>query len=552
MAGACGAIWALAALAALASAQPVVRVRANTRIKLERVESGRSLTLHGSLVDDLDTPLAGRTVQVTITPRTADERASRRTLRTDAEGGFRVAVAALRGVYVARARFDGDAHCASSERALELDLAKAELRLRFLLPREPRIDLDTGRHAIALLASSQQGGAALEVALEDENGRVLARGRTSSDGTFRATLDSDAFGSPSAGRLIARSPGDALRSSALAELSVIRARRSSLSLRAARDPSHGRVVLSGSLRTQQEGLAHQAIGLYQDEEHLGTVLTDEHGAFRYAELRLPEPGAAARTLHVQARFSSGAPWIGSSASNVLGIRLSPPKPPASLWLLGPFAVTALCLWLLLRRARREDDPEATLVVADGAGIRAGPGRARGRPDHWHIDGEVLDASHRTPVRAALVRLERDGVDRVELVVDGSGGFHSSVLAKGDWKLSICASGYRELSANFSVPHRGQWSNIRVQLASLRSAAVMAYKPVAFRAMPSPELWQRWTLRETLESARQSGRATESFVQLTERVERAAYAEKPPDEAEIEAIESVAAASMAPRRFDGGS
>jgi hypothetical protein len=72
-------------------------------------------------------------------------------------------------------------------------------------------------------------------------------------------------------------------------------------------------------------------------------------------------------------------------------------------------------------------------------------------------------------------------------------------------------------------------------------------------LPSPELWEGWTLSETLAGARRSGRATESFVQLTELVERAAYARTPPNEAEVKTIETAATVVVTtPRRIDGHS
>ena len=84
------------------------------------------------------------------------------------------------------------------------------------------------------------------------------------------------------------------------------------------------------------------------------------------------------------------------------------------------------------------------------------------------------------------------------------------------------------STTLHVPHRGEWSDVQVLLTSSRAAAVAAYRPVAARALPSLELWERWTARETLESAMRAGRAPDSFVQLTEHVERAAYAKTPPN------------------------
>src|SRR5262249_26996825 len=87
-----------------------------------------------------------------------------------------------------------------------------------------------------------------------------------------------------------------------------------------------------------------------------------------------------------------------------------------------------------------------------------------------------------------------------------------------------------------IPHRGEWSDMRVQLQSLRAAAVMAYKPAALRMLPSADAWPRLTPRETLQSAARAGRATGAFGQLTEQVEQAAYARTPPSEDDVAAVE----------------
>src|SRR6185369_1557656 len=82
------------------------------------------------------------------------------------------------------------------------------------------------------------------------------------------------------------------------------------------------------------------------------------------------------------------------------------------------------------------------------------------------------------------------------------------------------------------------------LTSARAAAVAAYRPVAERALPSLDLWERWTARETLESAMRAGRAPASFAQLTEHVERAAYAKSPPNASDLATIERTADTALA--------
>jgi hypothetical protein len=522
----------------------MVRVRAGSRVELHGMQSERGVTLSGSLVDDMDVPLGQRTLELSIAAEASDGVSQRRAVRTAADGSFEAALSLPAGRYRARARFEGDARDAATLQELSLDLGKVESRLRFVLPREQRLDLDAHEHSVEIVASSIKGGSGLALELEDERGQKLAAGRTAPDGTFRAQLQSSALGPPSMGRLIARTPGDALRAPSEAVLSVMRYCRTTLALHARREPARGRTLVTGWLRARGAGLPHKAVGLFDGAAHIATALTDEHGAFRYEGLRLPEPGGKTQTLHVQARFESDASWIGSSSSRVQSIVLGPEALPNALWLLAPFFVCALLLWLVSRRDLDARKERAQGPVDRSAGIHVAAGQARGRADRLRIAGEVLDAASGQPVRDAMVRLDpADGTaSRPAPFVDTS-RFRSPELEPGVWTLRVCAPGYRELTGTLAVPHRGEWSDVRVRLASLRTVAVLAYKPAALRVLGSPELWELLTARETLVRALQRGHATESFVQLTQRVERAAYARTPPSEADVSDIELAANGSI---------
>ncbi len=530
-----------------ARAQPMVRVRAGSEIELQAAQNpGGTQTLRGSLLDELGAALSDRRVELSIRAEASAGSPLQRTLQTGEDGRFATTLELPPGRYAADARFDGDAHTGASELSRPLDFTKADVELRFVEPREPRLDLDADAHAVAVLASSARGGEGLHIGITDERGRVLARGTTDAEGLYRVVLASNALGPAAMGRIAASSDGDTQRNHARVELNVLRFRHTALALRADADRDHERLVLSGALRTRDAPVAGEAIGLFDGPQHLATLRTDAGGRFRHAALPLPAPGHSSQTFHLQARFDSDAVWLGSSRSRVVDVTLAPAPTPSPLWLVGAVCVCVLALIWVSRREPRPPAPVASAPTARSAGIHVPSRPARARADRFAIEGVVLDAMSAEPVSAALLRLQGNGGTTIELASDPSGRFRSPPLAAGDWVLRVGAPGYVGLEDGLSIPHRGPWSSSEIRLQSLRSAAVAAYKPVAVTVLPSPSLWDRWTPRETLADARRRGRATESFVQLTERVERAAYGGATPTDAEVEEIARAASEERQPR------
>jgi Carboxypeptidase regulatory-like domain len=531
-------------VAAGARAQPLVRVQARTQVALDGTHDENGLDLRGALLDDLGAPLAGRPLVVRIAADAEGSPPQRIASRSGEDGRFRVTTSLPAGVYRVRIAFAGDSHHEPSEAARTVDLTRADVRLRFIEPRALRFDLDAESHAIVVRASSTHGGAGLSVQVRDERAVSLAHGQTDRDGVFRAAIASVALGAPGSARLIAESEADALRGVAQTEISVLRWRGTRLSLQARIDRRREVVALHGLLRDSKAVLGDEAVGLFEGDVHLATVLTDSAGSFR-TELKLPvtAAGGTPAAARLQARFDSDASWIGSSRSEVVEVSLAPDSPASPLWLLGPLCLSGALVWFLLRRPAAERADRAAPPTV-GIGIHPGRGRARGRAQRREIDGAVRDAETDRAVRGAILALCAGDGSTVELPTNVDGTFRSPQLGDGTWTVTIAAEGYAPLTGTLTIPHRGEWAGVQVQLQSLRSAAVMAYKPAALRMLPSAELWQRSTPRETLHRARQSGRATEPFVQLTHCVEHAAYARTPPSMEEVATIERVAAEAMA--------
>jgi hypothetical protein len=546
-----------APFAATAHAQPSVRVRAATQLELEALPSEHGLTLQGILHDDLGQPLPARPIELQLTTDAGAKQ--QRTRQTGDDGSFRAVFALPPGRYRALARFAGDVAYTEGAQQRELDAGKADVRLRFVEPRTLRVDLDEKTHVIAVRASSSAGASGIDLRVQDEQGHELVHARSDDDGVVRAELASAALGPAGIGKLIAQSSADAERSAASSEIEVMRFERSTLAFRARVDAAHERLVLEGTLRAGARGLGDEAIGVFDGTQHLVTLRTGADGVFAYSGAMPKQASTSARVLRLQARFDNDAPWIGASRSRVIELKLPDTSAPSVLWLFVPLAACAIGLWLLSRReieARRQNaaPPER------GAGVRLAGRVTRGRVEAFRIAGSVRDASGERPIAGAVLALTattatagtapalRGGAsstgERSEIRSGEDGRFASAELTAGSYVLQVEALGYVTLTSPLHVPHRGEWSDVQVLLTNARDAAVAAYRPVAERALPSRDLWDRWTARETLESATRAGRAPQSFTQLTEDVERAAYAKSPPNASDLATIERTADAALA--------
>ena len=300
---------------------------------------------------------------------------------------------------------------------------------------------------------------------------------------FRAELNAATLGAPGSGSLRAHTAGDGDRAAAQTEIDIAKFRRTALSLRVHEGREGGAPVFEGRLVGGGAPVAHEAVGLYADGQHVATLLTDDRGAFRHELVTRKARDGAQHEHRVQARFDSDTPWLLSSRSPVLSWKPAEPPAPSALWLLVPLLVCVAVTAFLLRGApTRESAPQS---VADRVGIHAGHGRSRGRAAQRSIGGSVLDAARLRPLPSARIAVEptqADGRTSIELLSDARGHFESPAIADGHYRLTISVVGYATLSSELSIPHRGEWSEMQVQLQSLRDAAILAYKPAALRVL----------------------------------------------------------------------
>lgn len=522
-------------------AQPTVRVRAETRIELGTSRDEHGVRVRGVLRDDLGAPLPGRSVTLRIEPHGTPSLTQVHPLRTDAEGAFGVPLELGLGRYHLRARYDGSGSHERAEVGRDLDLERADVRLRLAVADGGQLDLDRREHSIEVRARvSGDGGSAarLRLRLEDERGRALAEGLTDDAGHVRFVVASADLGPPGAGRIRALSSSDEERAEAMTEIPVVRFRATRLTLGASTDEvfDGDRLRLDGQLTDSHGPLDERAVGLYAGDEHLATLLTDGDGRFGH-ELEIVDQPEGTR-LRFVARFQSDAPGRTSSESPATVVEVSGAArvPWASLLL--PMVLCALLLWWLSRRAPTLAPRHTSPPAPPPIGLEAATRRGR-RPERHDVSGRVLDHRDDEPIADAMVTLV-GGAEARPIPVDDTGRFEAEALPAGRWTVRVQARGYRPSEAPIDVPHRGEWTDTRVRLQSLRALALAPFRRVVLRSLSSRRMWPVWTNREAVDEADVSLRDRHRLADATVLVEEACYGAEPPTQSDIDAIEQATA------------
>lgn len=522
---------------AAARAEPLVRVRGESRIEIGVAHGEIGVSISGALRDELGTPLSGRTLAVEAIPESAPDDPWVAELSTDEAGRFALEISGADRNYRLLATFRGDATHRGVRVERNVERARDDVRLELKLGTGARIDLDAPELAVEIVAESDAGGDGLAMRLTDETGRELARGTTEADGRLHLSVPTGALGPPGAGLLRIESLRDARRAEAQTEARVVRTRAVLLELapEATSLEVGSPLTVKGRARTQAGPRAHVPVGLFVDGQHVETVITDAAGSFEARLWPSAEPGP----LSLVARSEGDAASAYPPAETGVVIHVLPGQPLPMLWLLAASAVAALGLWGLARvpaTSRGEDRPgesvEAPFVR------RVLPRKAQGRRDRMRIDGRVQDLRNDAGVPFAKVSLLHEHPEgSCVLAADDAGRFASPGLPPGRVRLRIESPGFVAAEIDLFVPHRGEWTAFAVRLESLRERALAPFRKLALKVLPSPRAWGVWTTREAREwIGRAAPDSRPMLGQLTLDVERACYDEQPPSEAEVNTIE----------------
>ncbi len=500
-------------------AQPVLRVRAETRIEVEAEQREGEIVLHGTLRDDLGEPLPRRTVTLRVVDA-AGVGHLHRVIRTDARGTFEAVAPADLDNYRVSAHFAGDDMHDSITVERVIDVTRANVQLTLTVPTAGRIDLDIETHHFEVSARCPAGVAGLRIELRDELNRPLAEGLTGEDGRVRLSVASRALGGPGPGRLQARFPGDTRRAETRTEMPIVRERGTFLMLAAA----HRRVrigepiQLHGTLQDSHGPLPGRAVGIFAGYSHRGTVLTNARGAFSWQRQLATEN--VGRDLVFVARFASDGPGYRRSESVPVTIAVRRANRVRWAWSLLPLSLCGLfLLWL---RQRGKPAPPAPVLREPRAGVVRGPPAGR-RSHSRRFGGLLLTARDGSPVEGTV---QLDGPEPKNLAI-GPEGF-SFNLPEGTWTATFEAPGYAPLTERFRIPHDGRWERVEVHLETWRDQALALFRRWVLRHAPHVP-WRKHTLQELRQTLPATGRT------LGERVERAFYGPTPPNAEDVHAI-----------------
>ena len=515
---------AASATAKGAWAEPTLRVRAETRLEMGATATASGVEVQLTLRDDLGASIAHASVELSL--RGPEDTGPTRVVRTGDDGRFVATLRAPANVTEIIAHYPGDATYAATEAQRSIDPAQSDTRLDLSLPGGTDLDLDRAVHPFRVHASSAAGAAGLHLEIFDELDRSLARGVTDGEGDFQGALAASTLGPPGAGRLRARSAGDARRADAQVELPVIRTRRISLTLtlQPRKVEEDGEIRLTGRLFDSAGGLGRRAVGIFGAGAHWGSRLTDEVGNY---DLRLPVPADTHGRLVVEARYESEGPGRPDAVS--APTRLTVEAHTSWAWLSLALPLAALLLLVVwgtrprrARNGRRRVAPvegtPASVVVA---------GKAQGRRRQFNIlAGRVEDSRDGRPLANASVRVRRGDEVVAESRSSDSGGFQHADLPRATLTLEVDAPGYELSTAAIVVPHRGEWSQTKVRLRSLRWRVAEAFEPVAAEILGSAERAATHTHREA--AALSVGSLAPEVNDLAQAVERVAYGADVPE------------------------
>lgn len=214
------------------------------------------------------------------------------------------------------------------------------------------------------------------------------------------------------------------------------------------------------------------------------------------------------------------------------------------WLLIPMFLSLVVVAAIRRRQTRpllKFDYENESSPSPGI-RRSLPGRY-GRKDRTTISGTIRDLYSGDTVPHVELTLTHEQNASISLDIANEEFFSSPSLTPGKWRIRAQADGYTEMTNEFLIPHRGEWTNVRIQMMSMRSLALQSYRKVALILLPTPQLWDVWTARETLQKTNRFLGSRSVFKSLVELVERSSYRRNPPSPKEVKTIETQASSVL---------
>jgi len=469
-----------------------VHVRGTAELHAVATADHGELTVHGELIDDAGTPIAGAPIGVQafdggaplhVGPLRACDEASGRppprggpddlVVETDDHGGFCAIGRAPALKMALKLRFRGSKLHDGAELEVPVEAAQPHL-LRTILRFEPppeTLDLDRESHTVTASVrvdrsdAGRQGPAgsaqraSLPLVLIDERGAHVADALTGGDGRARFEVKTTALAGPGAGELVARFAGNAVLGKAEWSQPILRRADAHLALThpvdradaeegvtldvdvtTARGPVSGGVVEVRRVAPSYASAGSAGDGSRpQGGESVGAGTVDELG---HARIIATFPAGGATQVPLALRYVPAAPWYRAGPELRVEVKLAGPGMGRQI-LLALVVITAAA-WVVGGWRRSPRPPIAPGIEGTQAPPSGRPGVhvLASPPDLVGWRGTVTDAHDGSPVPGARLAVvapafEGDGVV-ARAIADENGAFTLEAAYRSDARLVVDA------------------------------------------------------------------------------------------------------------------
>ncbi len=538
---------ALGAAAPPASAAPVVTIKARTDIKLLPIlKQEQGVLVRGDLIDQASQrPIHAQTVTVRMNKR-------RQQVTTNEYGRFEAVFRYNDDSYDISVSFAAsDKYAASQAELSGIDVEKQNVILGLRVD-DPNL---TGDNLEVTLEANTDNGVAAAISADlyagsvGEDLRYITKLSTDMRGIGTFSLERSTLGRLGRKRLEVKFLGDRAYNPTQAQAEVVLSTttRTTLSLRANRIAFEDSTEASGVVADERGlGIDDVTVALRAGGRRLASAQTDEDGKFVFSVAgNQLGPG----NVSLQASFDSRKPWYIKSRSSVLQITVAEPQPVPVRHTLAAFGATAIAMlaflglrtrpWQgLLDRIKRwrsrepaADDSDSETPAVPVGGLRASaPSLVSSlrRPHVFAFNGTVRDAVTERRIGGAVILISHPDHHQHRLETDRRGRFDIDELVAGIWEAEVRYPGYVTEGFSLTVPHRGEFSGVRIELVSVRERIFAMYREIAEPLLPSRDKWGIWTPRQIFRHVREDNPA-EALAELTSFVEETYFSQRTPNE-----------------------
>jgi hypothetical protein len=532
-------VFAILAVCLTAGAAPLVEIKAQSRLALERVKlrPDGDIEVTGQLVDKLTSEGLDGTVQVRMGGRS-------QTAYAGSDGRFRAVFSGLvPGPQPVELRFSGSARVDKADAlTVVVDPSRAQVTLVV------RAEATKGGATLHITTTVEDTPASLPVqlAIGDAAADTLAPLQTVDSGK-PFLLARAAAGGPGAKRIRATFAGDATRQQASAETTFELASETKTTLELA-DGSvafEDDIVITGKV-TDEDGqpVGRAQVALSSGDRRLAQAATNDDGGYKFeieAEI-LGQGQQLPRDFGLQVQADPVLPFLRPSRSSPAIVTIAAPQPVPVSYTVVAFLATALAAggfftarakpWRRFKKPAAPaetatDDHEADIL--EGGLVTSKPGLVSTlrRPHDDSFSGVVRDTVRGRPIADAIVRVidPRAPGDREHEVRTGpDGGFAFERLPIGEWRVEVGAMGHVTERFGVSIPHRGELRGVRVDLVPVRERVFQLYRRAAEPSLPEARLWGIWSPRQIVDHVRQK-RPSPALAELTDFVEEVYFSSR---------------------------